>query len=231
MRRRVKEAQASIGTEEFGKVDLSFSLAGGPETVVYCDETVQYRLRAESETAGQGKPERSFEPDELPAPDPAEVSSPTSSREYAVGDMIGGRFDVEEILGSGGFSRAYRVRDTVEEEVRALKLFEDAAGYDAVRREIAALRKVQHSNVVEVIWADSTDDGEWYLILEFVEGELLEKYADGTEHLRDREAVDVALDVLSALIAIHPDSERLDELDRRKRDGELSAEEYDELMG
>ncbi len=36
--------------------------------------------------------------------------------------------------------------------------------------------------------------------------------------------------MLSALVAIHPDSERLNALDRQKREGELSAEEYDELM-
>ena len=54
-------------------------------------------------------------------------------------------------------------------------------------------------------------------------GELLADYATGKKQLRDREAIDVALDVLSALIAIHPDSERLDALDRKKRDGEISS--------
>ena len=113
------------------------------------------------------------------------------------------------------------MRDVVEDEVRALKLFESAAGYDAVRREIGALRKVDHPNVVKVIWADRTPEGEWYLILEYVHGELLSNYTDGKAQLRDREAIDVGLDVLSALEAIHPDSERLDELERKKLDGEL----------
>ena len=66
----------------------------------------------------------------------------------------------------------YRVRDNVEGEERALKLFDNAAGYDAVRREISALRKVHHPNVVKVFWADQTEEGEWYLITEYVEGEL-----------------------------------------------------------
>ena len=93
----------------------------------------------------------------------------------------------------------YRVRDVVEGEERALKLFDNAAGYDAVRREIGALRKVHHPNVVKVIWADRTDQGEWYLIMEYIEGELLADYATGKKQLRDREAIDVALDVLDAL--------------------------------
>ena len=90
-----------------------------------------------------------------------------------------GRFEVEEVLGSGGFSKVYRVRDVVEGEERALKLFENAAGYDAVRREIGALRKVDHPNVVKVIWADRTPDGEWYLIIEYIEGEHSGEYATG----------------------------------------------------
>lgn len=99
-----------------------------------------------------------------------------------------------------------------------------------MRREIGALRKVDYPNVVQVIWADRTDHGEWYLIMEYIDGEVLADYATGKKQLRDREAVDVALDVLSALIAIHPDSERLDALDKKKREGEVTADEYDELM-
>ncbi len=47
---------------------------------------------------------------------------------------------------------------------------------------------------------------------------------------RDREAVDVAVDVLDALVAIHPDSARLDELQNRKREDELSSEEFAEMQ-
>lgn len=166
----------------------------------------------------------------LPAPDPRDVSSKTPARDYAAGDTIGGRFEVEEVLGSGGFSKVYRVRDSVEGEERALKLFDNAAGYEAVRREIGALRKVHHPNVVKVFWADRTDAGEWYLIMEYIEGETLAEYASGKKSLRDREAIEVALDILRALVAIHPDSERLDELDQKKRAGEISSDEYNEMI-
>jgi uncharacterized protein (TIGR02653 family) len=226
LRRRVKEAQAWIGAAEFGKVDLSYRVAGGPEVVVYCDETVEFRRRG----GNGGSVEVAVGGSELPVPDPEDITSGAAARDYQVGDVIGDRFEVLEILGSGGFSNVYRVRDVVEDEVRALKLFESAAGYDAVRREIGALRKVDHPNVVKVIWADHTAQGEWYLILEYVHGELLSNYTDGKAHLRDREAIDVGLEVLAALEAIHPDSERLDELERKKLEGELSEQEYSELM-
>lgn len=226
-RRRVKEAQAFIGADEFGKVDLSFSIGGGPDIVVYCDETLKHRQRLASETDDPIPADPTKEP--LPVPEPGELSKPVAARDYVVGDLIDGRFELLEVLGSGGFSRVYRVRDRFENVERALKLFETASGYEAVRREIGALRKVDHPNVVKVIWADSTDAGEYYLILELVDGELLADYANGKKQLRDREAIDVALDVLGALVAIHP-SERLAELDQKKQQGELSSDEFDELL-
>ncbi len=226
MRRRVKEQQAFIGQSEFGDVDLAYSVDGGPMKVVYCRESVTHRLRMQSETGGRE------EPTSLPAPDPEEIegSAQTEATEYSVGDVIDGRFAIVEILGEGGFSRVYRVRDEVEGEERALKLFNNAAGYEAVRREINALRRVRHPHVVEVIWADKTTNGDWYLISEYVRGERLDDYANGKRDLRDREAIDVALDVLDALQAIHPDSVRLDELEMKKREGELSTAEFEELM-
>jgi serine/threonine protein kinase len=166
----------------------------------------------------------------LPAPDPAEVRSSVGAKaaEYAVSDVLEGRFEILGILGQGGFSKVYRVRDDVEGEERALKLFDNAAGYEAVRREISALRKIHHPNVVEVFWADKTSGGDWYLITEFIDGESLDEFTTGKKVLRDREAVDVALDVLDALVAFHPDAARLKQLDAKRREEDLSEAEYHE---
>lgn len=226
VRRRVKEQQAFIGAAEFGKVDLSYRIGDSPEKVVYCEESVRHRLRMESdEKAGEARRTPS-----LPIPEPDEVTTETAARHYAPGDEIDARFQVLEVLGEGGFSRVYKVIDLVEGEERALKLFENAAGYEAVRREIGALRKIHHPNVVTVFWADKTSDGDWYLVSEFIDGEPLDEYTSGHRHLRDREAIDVALDVLDALVAIHPDAVRLSELEEKRQLGELSQDEYYEMQ-
>jgi Protein tyrosine and serine/threonine kinase len=168
----------------------------------------------------------------LPEPDPAEVRSSVGAKaaDYAVGDVLEGRFEVLGLLGQGGFSKVYRVRDDVEGEERALKLFNNAAGYEAVRREIGALRKIHHPNVVEVFWAGKTSVGDWYLITEFVDGESLDEFVNGKRRLRDREAVDVAFDLLDALVAFHPDSARLKQLDAKRREGDLPEAESQEWM-
>ena len=162
----------------------------------------------------------------------AEVRSSAGAKaaDYAVGDVLEGRFEILDIIGRGGFSKVYRVHDDVEGEERALKLFDSAAGYAAVRREIGALRKIHHPNVVEVFWAGRTSAGDWYLITEFIDGESLDEFATGRKHLRDREAVDVALDLLDALVAFHPDSARLKQLDAKRREGELPEAESREWM-
>ena len=168
----------------------------------------------------------------LPEPDPAEVRSSAGGQtaDYEVGDVIEDRFEVLDVVGQGGFSKVYRVRDDVEGEERALKIFDSAAGYQAVRREIGALRKIHHPHVVQVFWAGKTKVGEWYLIAEFIDGEPLSEFVSGTRHLRDREAVDVALDLLDALAAFHPDSVRLRQLDDQRREGDLPDAESREWL-
>jgi serine/threonine protein kinase len=171
-------------------------------------------------------------PARSPAGRPRRQPDPASTRpaDYAVGDVLDGRFEILQKLGQGGFSKVYRVRDDVEGEERALKLFDSPAGDAAVRREIGALRKIQHPNVVQVFWADKTNAGDWYLITEFVDGESLDEFVHGKRSLRDREAVDVALDLLDALVAFHPDAARLRQLDAKRRDGDLPEAETREWL-
>jgi Protein kinase domain len=137
----------------------------------------------------------------------AAAIKPAKDGDYTIGDVIDDRFEILQKLGQGGFSKVYRVRDDVEGKERALKIFDSAAGYEAVRREIGALREIRHPNVVEVFWAGQTGAGDWFLITEFIAGDSLEEFVTGQRNLRDREALDVALDLLAALVAFHPDAE------------------------
>ena len=82
--------------------------------------------RAAGESAAAPTPRDS---QSLPQPDPAELraSAGAKAADYAVGDVIDDRFEILDILGQGGFSKVYRVRDDVEGEERALKLFDNAS--------------------------------------------------------------------------------------------------------
>jgi hypothetical protein len=171
-----------------------------------------------------------------PAAYPAEAGPAVTGRaaDRVAGEVIDGRFEVRQKLGQGGFSKVYRVLDRVEDKERAFKLFDSAAGYEAVRREIGALREIHHPHVVEVFWAGQTGAGEWYLITEFIDGDSLEEFVTGKRNLRDREAVDIALDLLDALVAFHPDAVRLRQLDTERSQGtrpETESDEWTKLAG
>ena len=210
--------------------DLVFSLlASQPEHRPATAAEVLTRL--ESIRAGKSTPApRAGDSQPFPRPDPAELqaSAATKAADYDVGDLIDDRFQILEIIDQGGFSKVYRVSDELEAEERALKVFNNAAGYDAVRRELRALRKIRHPHVVQVFGASKTRAGEWYLITEFIHGERLDEFTTETRCLRDREAVAVALDLLDALVAFHPDSVRLGELDAKRLEEDLSEADYRE---
>ena len=232
--------QAARGTASLARLDrddlpqdlqdLVFSLlAPQPERRPASAAEVLARLesiRAEKSTPAP----RSGDSQPFPRPDSAELqaSGTTEAADYDVGDLIDDRFEVLEKIDEGGFSKVYRVSDEMEGEERALKLFNNAAGYNAILRELRALRKIRHPHVVEVFSASKTRAGEWYLITEFIHGERLDEFTTETRCLPDREAVAVALDLLDALVAFHPDSVRLGELDAKRREGDLTEAEYQE---
>jgi serine/threonine protein kinase len=146
---------------------------------------------------------------------------------YVPGDVIDGKFEVRDELGKGGFSCVYRVYRAIDDCEYALKVFNVGDAYEKVQREANVLRNIQHPHVVRVVWADRTQAGQWYLVSELVQGESLDDYVSGSKRLSAQEAVDVALELLSALEAIHPDQRRIEDLERAE---ELSAEEYEELQ-
>src|SRR5262249_42450510 len=123
------------------------------------------------------------------------------------------------------FSTVYRVFDRLEEVERALKIFTTAHGYDAVKRELGFLRKIDHPNVLKVIWADQLSDGTPYLITELLDGRLVEHFVND-EVLPIDDILAVGDELLSALEAIHPAEERIAEL----KAGELSEREFAELQ-
>jgi serine/threonine protein kinase len=140
------------------------------------------------------------------------------------GDELGERFEIREHLGGGGFANVYRAFDRYERVERALKIFKSSQREVALR-EIAALRKVNHPNVVKVYWGDH-EGPRWYLVCEFIEGVNLNRCSHGG----DVWALEIVVQVLRALEAVHPDDVRIAELEERSANGVISLEDFRELQ-
>ena len=106
------------------------------------------------------------------------------------GTMIGA-FRLRELLGRGGMGEVYRAEraDGEFEQVVAIKLLRpDARSSDFVRRfraERAVLARMAHPNIAAVLDGGSAPDGRPYLVLRFIDGEPITRYAERLP-VRDR---------------------------------------------
>jgi eukaryotic-like serine/threonine-protein kinase len=99
-----------------------------------------------------------------------------------VGEVIGGRYELEKLLGSGGMSSVYRARDTLLERDVALKILhehhhEDDEYVERFRREARAVARLSHPNIVTVI-DRGDDEGRQFIVFEHVDGETLKDVLD-----------------------------------------------------
>ncbi|MFD4138048.1 serine/threonine-protein kinase [Streptomyces sp. NPDC058572] len=125
---------------------------------------------------------------------------------HAPGDVIDGRFELIQRLGSGGMGTVWRARDTVLHREVALKAVRsDAGASGAVRervlREARALARLSHPHVVTIHHIADAEPHPW-IVMELVEGTTLQdRLADGP--LAPAEAARIGRQVLSALRAAH----------------------------
>src|SRR5258706_11253086 len=98
--------------------------------------------------------------------------------------IVAERFEVIDIIGQGAMGVVYRGRDVSTGQTVALKLLRQEFVQDdpeAVRRfeqEGAALRKLDHPNIVKVL-ATVKENNDHYIVMEYVGGgslnDILEK--------------------------------------------------------
>ena len=96
-----------------------------------------------------------------------------------VGELIAGRYEVEELVGSGGMSSVFRARDRLLERRVALKILHehftsDSDYVERFRREARAAAQLSHPNIVTVIDRGEAD-GRQFIVFEYVEGENLKE--------------------------------------------------------
>src|SRR5260221_6975606 len=91
-----------------------------------------------------------------------------------VGDVVAGRFELEQLIGSGGMGDVHRALDRTSGGRVALKSLR-AQGGDAERflREAQILAELSHPAIVRHVAHGESDEGALYLAMEWLEGEDL----------------------------------------------------------
>jgi eukaryotic-like serine/threonine-protein kinase len=124
-----------------------------------------------------------------------------------IGTLIGGRYRLEEKIGSGGMSTVYRAFDPTLERWVAIKLMHqdisrDPDQLERFRREARSVARLNHPHLVTVIDAGE-DEGSPYIVFEYVEGETLKERIRRQRRLPIPEAVAYAIEIGRALSCAH----------------------------
>src|SRR5437870_5307594 len=123
------------------------------------------------------------------------------------GDLIADRYELEELVGSGGMSSVFKARDRLLDRNVALKILhehhlEDAEYVERFRREARAVAQLSHPNIVTVI--DRVEaDGRQFIVFEYVDGENLKELLEREGPLPVAEALELALGIARALSFAH----------------------------
>lgn len=122
------------------------------------------------------------------------------------GDVLGGRYRLEELIGEGGMGSVWRAADTALGRTAAVKVFWSgtADDSDVARRESEKklLAAVSHPSLVTLFDAHLSHDGLSYLVMEYIDGGTLSSLiANGP--VAPRDAASLATDLGEALHVVH----------------------------
>jgi hypothetical protein len=128
--------------------------------------------------------------------------------------LIGNRYAPGELIGQGGMGAVYRGTDTRNGRPVAIKMLKRelvaSTGEEAIerfRREVDALRRLDHPNIIKLI-ATAKHDTDYYIIMEYADGGTLADLmrpagAARAAPLPIERALHISLDLSDALTRAH----------------------------
>ena len=125
--------------------------------------------------------------------------------------LIGGRYEIGELLGYGGMAEVHKGRDVrlgrdVAVKVLRADLARDPAFQNRFRREAQAAAGLNHPSIVAVYDTGEDDGPEGhtpYIVMEYVEGHTLREVLKTQGHLPPQQAMEIAAAVCAALDFSH----------------------------
>jgi eukaryotic-like serine/threonine-protein kinase len=124
-----------------------------------------------------------------------------------VGELMAERYELEELVGTGGMSSVYRAHDRLLERDVALKVLHaqfvaDTDYVERFRREARSVAQLSHPNIVTVI-DRGEQDGRQFIVFEYINGENLKALVEREGPLPEQDAVRLTLQIARALGFAH----------------------------
>mgnify|MGYP004512996337 FL=1 len=124
-----------------------------------------------------------------------------------IGKMLDGRYEIIELIGSGGMANVYKAKCHRLNRMVAVKILKsDMAENEEIRRrfrdESRAVAQLSHANIVSVYDVSSSGDTE-YIVMELIDGITLKQYMERRGQMDWRESLHFIIQIMRALEHAH----------------------------
>ena len=123
------------------------------------------------------------------------------------GQKISDRYQIIKSIGEGGMANVYLAYDTILDRNVAVKVLRGDLATDEkfvrrFQREALSASSLSNPNIVEV-YDVGEDDGEYYIVMEYIEGKHLKNLIKKRGKLTVSEAVDIVMQITDGLSVAH----------------------------
>lgn len=123
------------------------------------------------------------------------------------GQKISDRYQIIKSVGEGGMANVYLAYDTILDRNVAVKVLRGDLATDEkfvrrFQREALSASSLSNQNIVEV-YDVGEDNGEYYIVMEYIEGKHLKNLIKKRGKLSVSEAVDIVLQITEGLSVAH----------------------------
>ena len=123
------------------------------------------------------------------------------------GQKISDRYQIVKSIGEGGMANVYLAYDTILDRNVAVKILRGDLSNDEkfvrrFQREALSASSLNHQNIVEV-YDVGEDQGEYYIVMEYIEGKHLKDLIKKRGTITTTEAIDIMLQITSGMSVAH----------------------------
>ena len=123
------------------------------------------------------------------------------------GQKVNDRYEILKTIGEGGMANVYLAHDIILDRDVAIKVLRGDLATDEkfvrrFQREALSASSLSHPNIVE-IYDVGEDDGDYYIVMEYVPGRNLKQLLKRRGNLTVSEVVDIMLQITSAMGVAH----------------------------
>lgn len=124
-----------------------------------------------------------------------------------IGSFLSDRYEILSKVGTGGMSDVYKAKDHILSRFVAIKVLkqefsEDSSFVTKFRAEAQSAAGLEHPNIVN-IYDVGSENGLYYIVMEYVEGITLKTYIEKKGQLSFKESASIAIQVARGIEAAH----------------------------